>query len=153
MNFLVFSLDGERHALAAEAVHELFRCVLPTFLPGSPAVVEGVIDYRGTLVPVLNPRVRLGLRDRLALPDDHLVIARTGRRDVALRVDRVIDLVELDAPEGGDAAPVRLGNEVIAGILRLPSGLVLLEDLDRFLSQAEDAALDAALGRASEAAS
>jgi purine-binding chemotaxis protein CheW len=117
-------------------------------LPKAPPIVEGVINLRGTLVPVLDLRQRFGLPSVPVAPEQHLVIARTGRRVVALRVDRALAFVDVD--ERAIVPPERVapGAEHVAGIAKLPDGLLVIHDLDRFLSLEEARQVDAAIGDA-----
>jgi purine-binding chemotaxis protein CheW len=63
-------------------------------LPRAPPIVEGVINVRGTLVPVLDIRLRFGMSPHPPTLDQHLIIATSGAHVVALRVDRALELVE-----------------------------------------------------------
>src|SRR5438270_7042780 len=100
---LVFEVEGQRYGLAAGAVRELLRMVAVVPLPGAPAVIEGVVNLRGAVVPVLDLRRRFGLPARAATPTDHLIVADAGGRAVALRVDRAVELVPLAEAEVVDA--------------------------------------------------
>jgi purine-binding chemotaxis protein CheW len=117
-------------------------------LPKAPPIVEGVINLRGTLVPVLDLRQRFGLPSVPVAPEQHLVIARTGHRVVALRVDRALGFVDVE--ERAIVPPERVapGAEHVAGIAKLPDGLLVIHDLDRFLSLEEARQVDAAIGDA-----
>lgn len=142
---VVFELGAQRYALALADVQELLRAVTIVPLPKAPSVVEGVIDVRGHVVPVLDVRQRFGLAPKALEPGDHLVLATTGARTVAIRVDRAVDLVRVDAGQIEDAKAAALGTCCVAGIARLPDGLVLIHDLREFLSAAESTDLEAAL--------
>jgi purine-binding chemotaxis protein CheW len=142
---LLFTLEGHRYALPAGDVRELLRAVRITPLPHAPAVVEGLLNLRGELLPVLDMRRRFRLPARPMSASDHLVVARAGPRSVALRVDRVESLLSLE-PGLLDPAPSALpGVGYVAGALKLPDGLVLLHDLRTFLSAAEALTLEEAL--------
>jgi purine-binding chemotaxis protein CheW len=121
-------------------------------LPQAPTIVEGVINYRGTLVPVLDARARFGLSHTPLDPTQHFIVAQAGPRLVALRVDRATDLItvaEAMIRPVGEAAP---GARYVAGIARLPDGLVVIHDLERFLALEEGEQLDHAMRvQASEA--
>jgi purine-binding chemotaxis protein CheW len=121
------------------------RAVAIEPLPGSPSIVEGVINVRGALVPVVDIRARFCLPPRALTPDQHLIIARTGPRLVALRVDRARDLiaVDQDAIEASDR--VAPGLEHVVGVARLADGLLLIHDLESFLSLDEARQVDGAL--------
>jgi purine-binding chemotaxis protein CheW len=116
-----------------------------TPLPKAPAVVEGAINLRGTVVPVLDIRARFRRPPKPAEHTDHLVVAQAGAQLVALRVDRALDLLPLDGAAVDNAEAVLPGVEYVARVARLPDGLVLIHDLNTFLTAAEADALTAAL--------
>jgi len=142
---VMFALDGERFALHGRAVREIVRAVAVAALPDAPEVVEGVVNYRGSLAPVLNVRSRFGLPPRPLDPTQHFVLAEAGSRLVALRVDRVLDVLEVPAEAVEAGAAVAPGSRRTEGVARLPDGLLVIHDLERFLSLDEGTALDASL--------
>lgn len=105
-----------------------------------------MINVRGALVPVLDIRQRFGIPPRALTPDQHLIIARAGQRLVALRVDRALDLVVIEESAIESASRVVPGAEYVAGIARLADGLLVIHDLDQFLSLDEARQVDAAVG-------
>jgi len=144
-DIVLFMVDDLRFGVRVSDVDEIVRAVEVRPVPGVPSVVLGVIDVRGRLVPVLDARLRFGGAARDVTPDEHLVLARAGRRPVALRVDRVLDV---GAIETADLLPVedsvRAGGYV-TGAARHPDGLILIHDLSTFLSEAESIELEKAL--------
>ena len=117
-------------------------------LPRGPAIVEGVINLRGRVVPVLDIRARFGLPAKPLECSDHFVVADTEERLVALRVDRAIDLVGLDSADVEDVRGLIPGADYVSWVAKLPHNLVLIHDLRTFLSRAESAALAGALSEA-----
>jgi purine-binding chemotaxis protein CheW len=144
MDLLVFDVGGIRCALPAGDVREVVRAVTIVPLPNAPDVVEGVINVRGSLVPVIDLRQRLGLAARTLAITDHLVLVHTGEHDYAVRVDQAVDVVTV--PDGQLEAPTREMTVApfITAVGKLPDGLVVVHDLRRFLSGAEQTALEAA---------
>lgn len=142
--WVLFALDAGRYALPLESVERIVRAAAITPLPNTPAVVLGALDIAGDILPVFSLRRRLGLADRPLAASDQLVIARTSRRRVILCVDSALDL--LDDP-GAPVAGARIapGLAHIQGVISLPDGLVLIHDLEGFLTDDESRALDAAL--------
>jgi purine-binding chemotaxis protein CheW len=114
-------------------------------LPKAPAVALGAINLHGEIVAVLDIRGRFGLRAHDPQPDDQLFVVHTGRRRVALTVDEVLGPMEV--PSEALIAPeaVLPGVGHLSGAVALPDGLLLIHDLDRFLSIEEDHQLAAAL--------
>lgn len=142
---MVFSLDTGRYALPLAAVERIVRAVEITHLPSAPPVVLGAVDVQGRVLPVFNLRRRLGLPEREIDPADQFVIARSGNRTVVLVIDAAQDVLQSTGFDTISAATIAKGLEHIQGVIRLPDGLVLIHDLDLFLSAAESRALDAAL--------
>lgn len=145
MHLLVIALDNQRFALNAAVVQETVAAVEVTPLPAAPAVVDGIIDVRGMLVPVYQLRVRFGRPGRPVRASEHFVLASAGKRTVALRVDCALELVHVSEDELQPATENDPKLTHVAGIARLPDGLVLVQDLELFLSDAEEATLDQAL--------
>ncbi len=142
--YLVFELDDLRLALSLPAVDKVTHMVHVTPLPGAPDIVPGIVNLRGRVIPVINMRRRLNLRERETALSDRLVFARTRRRSVALVVDDVIGVVE--GAEGLVSADAVLpAIPYVSGIIRSDDGLILIHDLDRFLDLEEEETLDAAL--------
>lgn len=145
VQLLVFELEGLRLALPAATVQEVVRAVAIAPLAQGPAAVEGVINARGALVPAFDLRQRFGLPARPLSPEHHLILAFAGRRLTALRVDRVIDLIAVPLAEIQPADQVVPGAGDGSAIARLPDGLIVIHDLERFLSPLEAEQVNAAL--------
>ena len=136
LEVVVFEVGGQRYGLPASDVRELQRAATLTPLPRAPAIIEGVVNLRGTIVPVLDIRARFRLPARPIAHTDHLIFAQAGERLVALRVDRAIDLIRLDAADVEDARTAVPGVEYVSWVAKLPHSLVLIHDLRTFLSRA-----------------
>lgn len=145
VEFVVFEVGGQRYGLPAAVVEEVQRAVAVVSLPRAPAVVEGVINLRGSVVPVLGMRRRLGRPARPVEPSEHFLIAREGERRVALRVDRVLDLARLAAADVEEARGAVPGADYVSWVVKLPDDLVLILDLRSFLSSRESEELADAL--------
>lgn len=145
MQLVIFHIDGQRHALPLAAVERVLPAAEITPLPGAPAPVLGVIDVAGALLPVFSLRRRLGLAQPGPTPADQFLLARTPRRPLALLVEEVHGVVERETVPVDDVAP---GLEHLDGVARLDDGLLLIHDLERFLSPGEEHALAQALGTA-----
>lgn len=142
MNQLVaFNLDGQAYAVRLASTRRVLRAVEATPLPNSPEVVLGVFDMGGVILPVLNMRRRLGLAEAAINLSDQFLVADTATRTVALLVNSVTGIVEKTDEEITKAAEIVPGAQCVEGIIRLPDGLLFIYDLDRFLSQKEEADL------------
>lgn len=142
-DLLTFEIAHERFGIPLASVREIIRAVSFSRLPKAPSVIEGVINLRGSVVPVLDIRARFRLPRKPTELSDHLIVAEANRRVVAIRVDRALDLLHIESNNIDDVKTVTEKSEYIAGVAKLPDGLVLIHDLATFLSEAEAKELDA----------
>ena len=136
--------------LPLASVERIVRAAEITPLPRAPALVLGAIDLAGRVLPVFDIRQRFGLPGRPLDPADQFLIARTSERAVAIVVDETQGLIE----QHSAVVPARriAGNlEQIEGVILLEDGMVLIHDLETFLSPDESRALDEALKEAPRA--
>ncbi|HEY3699512.1 MAG TPA: chemotaxis protein CheW [Spongiibacteraceae bacterium] len=142
---VIFELDTQRFALPLAIVTRVERAIAITILPEAPAVIAGVINVRGVLLPVISLRRRLLLPERTLSLSDQLIVARGSRRIYALLVDAVLDVADYAAADFVAAQTLSAGGDSFHGALRLPDGIVLIHDIDRFLSLEDERALAQAL--------
>jgi purine-binding chemotaxis protein CheW len=145
IEILLFALDDRRFALPTDSVREIVRAVAVRPLPRAPLVVEGLIDVRGQLVPLFDLRRRFGLPARELSTSEHFILGATATRPVAVRVDRTLAVATVPKASVHDPRGVVPDASAYLGAITLPDGLVLIHDLDTFLSAAEAATLDAAM--------
>ncbi|HMI85136.1 MAG TPA: chemotaxis protein CheW [Polyangiaceae bacterium] len=151
LELLVFDLGGRTYGLASSEVVELVRAVAIAPLPAAPRIVAGVINVRGRIVPVFDLRVRFGLPSPPVELTDHFIVTRARHRVVAIRTDRAMKLVTVARDDVMEAERIVSGTRYISGIARIADGVILIHDVDAFLSEAESATLDQALGAPCEA--
>jgi purine-binding chemotaxis protein CheW len=142
---LVFEVGGQAYGLPSGDVLELVRAVAITPLPGAPPVIEGIVNVRGRVLPVLDVRARFRLPAKSLELSDHFIVAAAGPRGVILRVDRATHLALVDEVSVQPPQTLGPGATYVAGVVKLDDGMVLIHDLATFLSAAEAASLDEAL--------
>ena len=116
-----------------------------TPLPQAPAIVIGILDLGGVVIPVIDIRGRFKHPPRDIRLSDHFIIATAGKRTLALPVDRTTGVLEASSEQrtpAGDIAP-RL--ELLNGTIQARDGLILIHDLERLLSLDEETGIDRAL--------
>ena len=145
IDLVAFRMNSRRYALRLDAVERIVRAVEITPLPNSPPIVMGAVDVAGRVLPVLNLRRRLGLPEREITLSDQLLIAKTTRRSVILVIDEAEDVVVQPESAVIDADQVVPGLEHVSGLIQLADGLVLIHDVENFLSLDEEQMLSEAL--------
>ena len=144
-SLVVFQVGENRFAVAVTAVEQVLRAVEIEPLPDAPHGVRGVINLRGRIVPVFDLWTRFGQPSREVRSSDHLIVAHTHWRTVALLVDSVVDVVEQRKAHVTPAAEILPDLECISGVMKLDGSLVLVHDVEKFLSIEDHNALQLAL--------
>jgi purine-binding chemotaxis protein CheW len=147
---LVFALDEQRYALRLNSVERIVRIPEITLLPNAPEIVLGVVNLQGKIIPVIDIRKRFRLSHRDLDLSNRLVIACTSHRNVALVVDEAIGVIE--RTEEGAIAAERICPSLsyVEGVVKLLGRLILIHNLDTFLSLEEDRVLEQAMARTLE---
>jgi len=145
VQLVAFMLDEQRYGLRLSVVERVVRTVEVIPLPSAPDIVMGVINLAGQVVPVVNVRRRFRFPEKELSLDDQLIIAKTARRTVALLVDSASSLVEIPASDVIQPSEILPRIDYIDGVAKLEDGMILIHDLDKFLSLEEERALDAAM--------
>lgn len=139
--YVVFRLEGLRYALVSSQVREVVQAVAVRPLPRSGDIVEGIFNYRGQLVPLLDIRRRFALAKSKLHPAQQFIIADANGRLIAIRVDGSDGLAEIPEVQIEDARQAVPNAEYVAGVAKLADGLILIHDLSTFLSACEAADL------------
>jgi purine-binding chemotaxis protein CheW len=142
---VVFSLEEPRYALFLSDVVKVERAVETTPLPMAPAIVSGIINYHGEIIPVVDIRKLFRLPQREIHLEDQFIIARMSQRRVVLVVESVNGVYDCDHREAINAGHSLPFTEYVSGIVPLEIGIVLITDLEKFLSLDEEHVLEAAL--------
>ena len=145
IQLVVFTLDEQRYALHLFVVERIVHIVRVTPLPKAPEIVFGVINVEGRIIPVLDIRKRFRLPERGLDLNDRLIIVRTSGRVVALAADTVSGVIQRPEQKVVATEKILPGLEYVEGVLKLEDGLVLIHNLDKFLSLDEEETLEQAL--------
>ena len=142
--YLTFRLDVEEYAIDILKVQEIKGYSAITTIPNAPPHIKGVMNLRGTVIPVVGLRERFGLE---TLPYDKftvIVIVKVGARVIGMIVDAVSDVLRLGR-ENIDPPP-QLGANVdmsfVTGMAKVSERLVLVLEVDSLVGDAVGIALD-----------
>jgi purine-binding chemotaxis protein CheW len=142
---VIFLLNDQRYGLPLVTVDRVVRMVCITPLPKAPDIILGIVNVQGQVIPVINMRRRFCLPEREITLTDQLVIAHTALRPVALVVDAVLDVFTPLVEVIIEAQSILFGTQYIKGVIKLNDGLILIHELDKFLSLEEEAFLSRAM--------
>lgn len=140
---VVFQLASEYYAVDIHQVREIIRVPDITRVPRTPDFVEGVINLRGSVIPIIDLRKRFGMEAGEADDEQRIVVVELEDKTLGVIVDAVTEVLRIDQGNIEPPSPyiVSLDTQYITGIARLDERLVILLDVDRVLSTGEHEAL------------
>lgn len=143
---VVFRVGDDLFAAGVQSVERVLRHQAARPVPDVPAWIDGVIEYRQRVVPVINLRKRFELPPADARPETRTLIMHAGGEWIAVTVDAVLEV--MNAGEVASPPPFfrGLAGEYMRGLVKRGNDLVIALDVDRLLTATERLQLQAATG-------
>ncbi len=144
IQLVVFMLGEEEFACEIKNVAEVLKMVKVTPLPRSIEFVEGVINLRGEVIPVIDLRKRFNLADVDRTSESRIIIVEVNERLFGLIVDSVSEVARLPHKQIQEA-PDRIAgdrNDLIKGVGKIDQRMLIILNIDELLSDKEKVALD-----------
>jgi purine-binding chemotaxis protein CheW len=140
---VTFRLGDDHFAADIFSVERVLRYTTPTSVPDMPAYIEGVMDYQGRVVPIVNLRLRFEMPAGEVKSETRTLVLNVAGEWIGIVVDGVTEVAAFDKK---DVAPPPtlfrgLAGEYLKGILRRGERLVIFLDVDKLLSSNERIAL------------
>lgn len=133
---VIFDLNNQKYAIPVLNTQEIIKMVDVTPVPRTDHFVEGVINLRGRIVPVINLNQRLGLPANEATRDTRIVVVEKDETSVGMIVDKVQEVGRYREEEVEEPESVMRDNEFITGVIKKEDALWLLLRLDKVLPSA-----------------
>ena len=143
---VVFELGEERYGLDIATVYEIIRHQPVTAVPQAPSFVEGVINLRGRIIPVVDLRRRFGMLPGELTKASRIVVCEAAGTRVGLVVDGVSEVLMVSSESVEQTPEVASGydTQYLRGIAKLGERLVILLDLAGLFGEVDAAAMVAA---------
>jgi purine-binding chemotaxis protein CheW len=141
---VTFRLGDELFAADIFSVERVLRYTAPTPVPNVPEWIEGVIDYQGRVVPVINLRRRFEMAKAPTASDARILVLTVDDEWVAATVDGVLDVSALDASRLAPPPPLFKGltASYVRGVVRRGERLVVFLDVPNLFATDERIVLD-----------
>ena len=136
LQLVTFSIGSEEFGVDILKVIEIIRTMEITKVPKAPAFVEGVINLRGLVIPIIDLRRSFGLAEKAGDSDTRIIVIEINGMSVGFVVDSVSEVLRIPANTVEPAPPVVAGvdSDYISGVGKLEDRLLILLDLDMLLS-------------------
>lgn len=139
LQLVTFSIGEEEFGVDILSVQEIIRMMDITKVPRAPDFVEGVINLRGKVIPIIDLRRRFGLSTRDHDKHTRIIVIEINNMIVGFVVDSVSEVLRIPASTVEPPPPVVSGleSEYISGVGKLEDRLLILLDLNKLLSGEE----------------
>jgi purine-binding chemotaxis protein CheW len=140
--WVTFQLENETYGIDVMQIREVLRSQEISPVPGAPAYVLGIINLRGSVVAIIDTRTRFGLPRRDEMDDaSRILIMDSGDLVVGFLVDSVSEVADLqnDKIDSPPDTGSHQGSRFISGLYNRKSGLLILLDGSKLLSDEEAA--------------
>ncbi len=137
IQLVTFRIGDEEFGVDILSVQEINRMLQITMVPRAPFFIEGVINLRGKVIPVVNMRTRFNKPQVEPNADTRIVVVDLGQKVIGILVDAVSEVLRLPSSTIEAAPPVvaGIGSEYIKGVGKLNDRLLILLDLANLLRE------------------
>ncbi len=134
-----FRVGRENFGVPIELVHEIVRIMEITAVPDTPDFIEGVINLRGKIIPVIDLRKRFGEKNIVASKKNRILVAEVMGKIVGLVVDSASEVVKIPPNEIEPPPNVFGENDVnyVTGVGKVANKLVILVDLGKIMQRGD----------------
>ncbi len=143
--FLTFFLDQEEYGIEILTVREIIGLLPVTPVPQTPYYVQGVVNLRGKVIPVVDLRLKFDMQAIDATDETCIIVVQTGGAQLGIMVDKVSEVLDIPGQEIVD--PPTLGTEIntdyLLGIGKSEGRVTLLLDIERIFPSADIAEMAA----------
>ncbi len=136
---VVFDLAGEHYGVDIATVREIIQMQTVTRVPGSDPCVEGLINLRGVVIPVIDLRKRFGFPAAERNKDTRIMVIHSHRHDIGMIVDSVTEVLRIPSNCIEPASSILMNDNTgyLLGTAKLPDRLVILLDVQALISNDE----------------
>lgn len=141
---VTFKLGDDYFAADIYSVERVLRYQEPTPIPNVPAWMDGVIEYRGRIIPVIDLRLRFGLERVAPRPESRILVFSVGKEWIGAIVDAVLEVTSPTAEQLAPPPPLFRGltAEFLRGIVRRGDRLIVFLEVTKLLSTDEQLVLE-----------
>lgn len=139
MKIVVIKLGSNLYGLDIMRIDEVINYIKPLDVPKMPIFIEGVIDFRKSIVPLVDFRKRFEIKKVVNTPDTRIIILKNEDNKIGIIVDEATEVVKY---ETDDLLPnpkkiIHIKNKFVQGFLRKDERSIILLNIDRILSTDE----------------
>lgn len=136
--FVGFMIYQEHYGIDIMAVEEIIRMVEITPVPRAPVFVEGIINMRGRVIPIVDLRKKLNIPVTAENESTRIIVVNLNNRRIGLIVDKVEEVIRIEEGAIEDApGTAHTDTNYISGVARTPKCMVIILDINRLFTSAD----------------
>lgn len=137
--YVIFKLNKEEYGVEISHVQEITEIKSITTVPNTPVFVEGIINLRGKIVPIVNIKKRFDLPQKTEMGEQRIIIINLKEKQVGFIVDDASQVLTLDESQIENPPELVAGidRDYIIGIGKVDEKIIVLLDLEKILSEQE----------------
>lgn len=142
--YLTFFLGDEQYGIAIDRIKEIIAMMKVTNVPKTPDYMRGVINLRGSIIPVIDTRLRFGMEEREADMHTAIIIVEVEKVNIGFIVDRVEEVATIDAANLSE--PPKFGSHIdtdfICSMAQIEENVVMILDVLKLFEAEELVSLE-----------
>jgi purine-binding chemotaxis protein CheW len=139
LQLISFKLDGEEFGIDIQMVQEIIRLMQITKIPNSPDFVDGVVNIRGRIIPVIDLRCRMGMPRKEHDNNTRIIVVNLMGNTTGFIVDAVNEVLRVPVSiiEAPPEIAAGVNSEYIKSVGKLEDRLLILIDLEKIFTKSE----------------
>ncbi|SFB23186.1 chemotaxis protein CheW [Clostridium frigidicarnis] len=140
---LIFNLNGENFAADIMEIERILDYTQPTRMPNLNDFIEGVRNYEGGILPIVNLNKKFSMKVTDINPDSKVIVVKDDDAKVGMVVDFVSEVRDVSAEniEKAPAIVAKISDRYIKGLIKIDGKIVIYLNLSKILSSEEKASL------------
>ena len=142
--YVTFSIGTEEYGIEIKQVQEITAFRSLTNLPSTPEHVKGILNLRGNVIPVMDPRILFGMPEVEYDKSSVIIIFSAQEKTVGMIVDRISDVLTIDkeAIEETPDMAVNINTQFLNGVGKVGDKFVIVLDIDKIFAKEDVANLE-----------
>ncbi len=139
IKILIFSLNGEYYATNIMEIERILGFEEPTVLPDAPDFVEGVINYEGSILPVVSLSKRFNLPSKIDNKDSKIIVVKQEENKIGIIVDIVSEVRDVNTKdiENPPEIATTISKRYIKGLIKIDKKILIFLNLGSILTEEE----------------
>lgn len=142
--FVIFRLGDEKYAVDILNVGGISEFREVTKVPNAPVFIDGIINLRGDIIPIVNLKKRFNIPEKAVDSDTRIIINNIKGKDIGFIVDEASQVIKIDDTDIEDAPDIIKGSDrqYISGVGKVNDQIVILLNLEKILNEEEQKAVN-----------